>query len=184
MSLRISVLSVVMFLFFIGTFLIAFTAAPAHADHPNRGTGTTTRPVKIDMMKERIGSSTMRERKHGSTTKERKVDLSCMQSAIDTREASIISAITTFHGDFEEALNDRKTDLNAAWGMTSASERGAALKAAWASWRDAQKAAVDTMKKARKSAWDTFKNTAKKSCKETLPKEEALSTDGEGTLAI
>lgn len=112
------------------------------------------------------------------------VDQTCMQNAVDAREDAVASAFGTFNTSIGTALSARKTALHAAWSLESGTERNAALKKAWATWKTAHKDATSKLKAARKAAWGTFKSTAKTSCKETLPKEEALSADAAGSLSL
>lgn len=114
----------------------------------------------------------------------KKVDLTCMQAAVDTREDAIADAFATFNTDVEEALASRKTALHDAWGMEDGKERNAEIKEIWKTWKSDHKAAFKVLKEERKEAWTTFKSTVKTDCKETLPKEESLSTDGSGSVAL
>jgi hypothetical protein len=112
------------------------------------------------------------------------VDLTCMQTAIDTREDAILDAFEEFNSDVEAGLAARKTALHDAWGMTDKVARQAAIKKAWTDWKAAKKSAHTDLKAARKSAWEKFKTTVKTTCKETLPKDEALEKDASGTIAL
>jgi len=112
------------------------------------------------------------------------VNLSCMQTAIDTREDAIGDAFESFNDDVEAALAVRKTALHDAWGLTDKVARTTAVKNAWKTWKTDHKSAHSELKSERKAAWATFKTTAKSSCKETLPKEETLSGDASGSLSL
>lgn len=111
-------------------------------------------------------------------------DTTCMQTAVSTREAALITAFDTFNTDVKTALIARKAALNDAWGSTTVSERNVALKDAWKTWKSAHKEAFKDLKAARKEAWDTFKSTVKTTCKTDLPKDEALTTDGAGSVSL
>ena len=120
-----------------------------------------------------------------TTTKDRKVvNLTCMQTAIDTREAALISAFGDFKTSMDEALSDRKAALHDAWGISNRVDRNKAIKTAWSDWRKAKKEAYSELKSDRKATWTTFASTAKNTCKETLPKDEALEKDATGTVSL
>jgi hypothetical protein len=120
-----------------------------------------------------------------ATTKAKKsVDNTCMQTAVDTREAAIMEAFVTFNEVIIEGLTDRKDALHDAWGLSDATTRNAAVKSAWATWKTTKKEAHTDLKSERKAAWDTFKTTAKTSCKMTTPKEEVLEKDSAGTVSL
>ncbi len=112
------------------------------------------------------------------------VNLTCMQTAVDVREDAIIDAFTTFNDDVSEALTARKTALHTAWGLTERTARNTAIKSAWATWKTMHKSALKDLKEDRKAAWDTFKTTAKTTCRETLPADEALSKDASGSISL
>lgn len=141
--------------------------------------GDATTQVRKDL---KLKTSTSTESRKDKVKKD--VDITCMQTAVDTREASLVSAFGTFHDDMEEGLDARKSALNTAWGLTVAKDRALALRDAWKAWKTDQRDALKTFKDARKSAWDTFRNTAKSSCKETLPADEALLKDESGSISI
>ncbi len=120
-----------------------------------------------------------------TTTKDKKaLNLTCMQTAIDTREAALISAFGDFKTSMDEALSDRKTALHDAWGISVRADRNKAIKTAWSDWRSDKKEAYAELKSDRKTAWATFSKTAKSTCKETLPKDEALEKDATGTVSL
>ncbi len=112
------------------------------------------------------------------------VNLTCMQTAVDTREAAIVEAFDTLSEDIGAALAARKTALHDAWGITERTDRNKAIKAAWTTWKSAHKEAHKDLKADRKAAWDTFKTTAKTTCRETLPADEALSKDASGSISL
>lgn len=114
----------------------------------------------------------------------RNVDASCMQSAVTTRENSLLSAFSTFHEDIEEALTTRMEALETAWGLSAGKDRTKALASAWKTWKTDHKKITGEFRTSRKAAWDTFKATVKNTCKETLPKDEALTSDSAGSISI
>jgi hypothetical protein len=119
-----------------------------------------------------------------TSSKNHRVNLTCMQTAVDTRETKITNTFKTFQEDTLAALAMRKTALNKAWGESDKVERGKMVKSAWADWKTAQKKSHTALKVGRKSAWENFKTTVKTSCKETLPKEEMLQKDAAGTVSL
>lgn len=120
-----------------------------------------------------------------TTTKDKKtLNLTCMQTAIDTRETALISAFGDFKTSMDEALSDRKTALHDAWGISDRADRNKAIKTAWSDWRKDKKETYAELKSDRKTAWTTFAKTAKSTCKETLPKDESLDKDTSGTIAL
>ncbi len=153
-------------------------ALPAFANEDSTSSTTTTSSMhKVKKMK--TASSTGEMRKG-----QKNVDATCMQTAVDTRESALITAIGTFNDSIESGLTARKSALNTAWGLTVVSDRAIALGNTWKAWKTAQQSALKTFKDARKSAWEAFKGTVKTSCKISLPKEEGLSKDGSGSISI
>ncbi|MFM2381362.1 MAG: hypothetical protein RLZZ76_129 [Candidatus Parcubacteria bacterium] len=120
----------------------------------------------------------------GGMKTKKAVDLTCMQTAVDTREDAVSAAFTGFNEDVMKALAARKTALHDAWGMSDKVERQKAIKTSWTAWKTAKKSAHTDLKTDRKKAWETFKTTAKISCKEVTPKEEGLEKDAAGTIAL
>lgn len=112
------------------------------------------------------------------------VDLTCMQTAVDTREDAVATAFKGFNDDVVAGLAARKTGLHDAWGLSDKVARQSAVKSAWKTWKTSKKSAHTELKTARKAAWDTFKTTAKTSCKEVTPKDEALEKDAAGAIAL
>ena len=121
-----------------------------------------------------------------STKKVRKakVDATCMQTAVDTREASLITSWDEFAGDIKDALGVRKTALHDAWGLTDVKAQNKAIASAWKTWKKSSQDAHKALKSTRKSAWDAFKNTTKTSCKVSTPKDEALGADAAGSISL
>jgi ribonuclease HI len=120
-----------------------------------------------------------------ATTKAKKsVDNTCMQTAVDTREAAIMEAFAEYQDETIEALTDRKTALHDAWGMSDSVARKAAIKSAWSDWKSERKEDHTELKTKREAAWSAFKTTAKNTCKVTVPKEEILEKDSAGTVSL
>ncbi|MCR4274716.1 MAG: hypothetical protein NUW02_01550 [Candidatus Campbellbacteria bacterium] len=104
------------------------------------------------------------------------VDLTCMQTAVEKRENTIITAWDTLHTTATTALKARRDALVEAWKIEDRKERNAAIKAAWKSFKDAKKGMWRTWNSARKSAWKTFKTDAK-ACRATDTGSESESAD-------
>lgn len=162
------------------------------------GVDAKTRAERAKEKREaKMASSTKERSEHSSSTRPERtasstdtrgagknIDATCMQGAIDTREASLVSAWGKFSASMTSALSARKAALYTAWGMSDASARNAALREAWKAARGATKSAHMTLKSDRKAAWDTFKTTAKSSCKTSVPKEESLDKDVSGSISL
>lgn len=103
--------------------------------------------------------------------------LSCLKSAVATRESSLKSGWNAFADAVEDAYADRASALDAAYasGQTRA-EVKADVKAAWKTFKSDIKEARADWKEARKDAWSTYKSSAK-TCK--APSDVVES--GEGT---
>lgn len=84
--------------------------------------------------------------------------LSCMQSAVEKRETSIISAVDTFNTSISKIHSARKTALVDAWKIEDKTARNEARKSAWTTYRTDAKAAHSAMKASRQVSWTTFKN--------------------------
>lgn len=121
---------------------------------------------------------------NASSTKERNVDATCMQGVIKTREVSLQSAWNTVNESVTTALTARAAALDGAWAKTDVAERNKAVKDAWSAWKKAHRDAFAKMRTARREAWDAFKKTARETCKTSVPKEEALSSDGTGSVSL
>ncbi len=114
----------------------------------------------------------------------KKVDLTCMATAIDTREDAVMTAWKNFSSTTVAALGVRKAALHTAWGMTEMKARTAAVVKAWKEWRTASMKAHKALRGERKAAWDAFKKTAKDTCKMATPKEESQDVAAKDTIAL
>ncbi len=142
------------------------------------------------------GSKMQKMRDYASTTKEMKekrdnkgkqtVDMSCIAKAVETREERLGVAWGDFNTSITAALATRKTELVAAWNISSSSmkERTGATNAAWKKWKESSKKAHGELRDERKAAWETFRKTSKDSCRITLPREEALENTSADTLTL
>jgi hypothetical protein len=112
-------------------------------------------------------------------TSTKTVDLTCMQTAVNTRESAVGAAYTKHATHITNALTARKNALNSAWGMSDKTARNTAIKSAWKTYRDSKMSSRKDMNSARKSAWTEFKKTAKTDCKEVVPKDEGEKSDSD-----
>jgi hypothetical protein len=116
--------------------------------------------------------------------KGKNVDATCMQTAVDTREAALGTAWVTLHDEIEDALTARKTALHDAWGLTDVQARNTAIGKAWKTWKTDSKNIQKEFRTDRKASWETFRKTTKDSCKVTAPKDEALGTEAKGEITL
>ena len=147
----------------IGTVMLSlaaflFTIAPAAQANSSEQTLTSTATSTATSTKER---------------KKAKLNQTCIQTAVDTREAAILKAFKDSNTRTVDALTIRGTALHDAWGLTDQKARNTAIKNAWSTWKSAKKADNKSLSNDRKSAWTAYKTTAKNSCKITLPKEDS-----------
>ena len=84
------------------------------------------------------------------------VILSCVATALDTRDTAVIAAVTAFQNGNLAALNTRKTALLAAWTKTTKSELKSAISAAWKIYQASMKDLKKVNDTAKKSAWSVF----------------------------
>ena len=89
------------------------------------------------------------------------VDLACMQTAVEKRDNAMIAALDAYHASWKAALQTRRDELKAAWGIQDKNQREDAIRAAWRKFRESKKSARDTFRTARKNAWKTFKTDAR-----------------------
>ncbi len=114
---------------------------------------------------------------NGGTT----LNLTCAQTAVDKRETAIGSVWTTFSGSMTSALSTRASALHTAWGMTDASLRRPARKAAWDAYKASSRSAHDTLKTGRRAAWDTWRSDMQ-ACH--VPPVESQGQDGSGNIGL
>jgi hypothetical protein len=109
-------------------------------------------------------------------------DTACMQTAVEARDTAILAAFQVLAKAMEDAFRRRSDALKEAWGKTLSTERAAAIKAAWDSFRKSKKEASGEFKTTRKVAWKQFKDTAKGPCK--LPVKPEPSGEGVDNSAL
>lgn len=119
----------------------------------------------------RTGSSTA---PRASSTKA--VNRSCMQEAVNTRENKIMEAGYTYAYAMRSAMEKRKASFATVWTGTEVTNQ-TTYRQIWSQWKRDSEAARKKLQENRKTAWQTFRDTAVKSCKATLPKEESATQD-------
>jgi len=98
-----------------------------------------------------------------STTTPPVISPACMTTAVTARENAIADAFETVADTTNASLALRKSELVTAWGLTNASERKAAIKAAWLKYKNTVKKARLDYRASAKNTWKTF-NTAARAC--------------------
>ena len=89
------------------------------------------------------------------------VDIACIKTAVDKREDALMVGWSTFNASIVTAYSTRMQALDAAWILTEAKTRIAAVKATWAAFSTAKKAAQKQWSSDRAGAWKTFGAAAK-----------------------
>jgi hypothetical protein len=108
----------------------------------------------------------------GLTGAELTAVVTCMQTAVETRDTAILAAFDTYATTVKSALTARKDALKAAWAITDRKERRTAIMTAWKNYKTAIKDARVALKTAKKTAWDAFK-AASKVCKPTKTQDNS-----------
>lgn len=103
--------------------------------------------------------------------------LSCVQTAIDSRDNAIIAGLDVYYPTAKTALQTRQAGLKAAWAQTDQKTRKEAVKTVWEMYKDSVKSARTVMKGAQKTAWTKFE-ADRKTCN---PK---AAGDDKGTFGI
>lgn len=92
------------------------------------------------------------------------VDLTCMKSAIEKREDAIIAVKEKAFASFDAAFKVRRDGLSAAWSISVAKDRRAAITTAWSAFKTSYRTAHMQLRTDDKAAWSAFK-TDRKACK-------------------
>ncbi len=152
-------------------FFVAGTTAPAaEPDGEFLQLKSQLELLRANLMQMRTGSST-----RASSTRAT-VDRSCMQEAVNTRENKIMDAGYTYAAAMRTAMNKRKDAFATVWSGTEVSNQST-YKQIWSQWKRDSEAARKKLQNDRKGAWKTFQETAVKTCKAKLPKEETEKQD-------
>lgn len=88
-------------------------------------------------------------------------DLACMGTAVDTREAAVISARTAFNTKIMTALETRRASLKTAYTIANNADRKIAIKTALTVYAKATADARFQYKTDVKAAWKTFTDAVK-----------------------
>jgi hypothetical protein len=93
----------------------------------------------------------------------------CVGLAVNTREAYIAAAFSTYSTTQASILSVRANSLSAAWSAPSSTQKQLrlAVDKAWSTYRTSHKLAVASHNASTTAAWSTFK-TASKNCKASL----------------
>lgn len=106
----------------------------------------------------------MRMMGSGATGSGKTIDLTCVRTAVSTRESAVRSAYSTLSTSYLAGLDTRAMALDAAWMMTDKTARKSAREAAWKAWNTTAKSAREAFRTARKTSWDAYRTSAK-ACK-------------------
>lgn len=106
--------------------------------------------------------------------------ISCMKTAVDTREDAIKAGWTTFAETVSDAYSDRATALEAAYGNDTRAEVKSAVRAAWSAFKSAVKEARADWKSTRKDAWKEFK-ADKKECRAAKDIDDSSNESSEAS---
>ncbi len=88
----------------------------------------------------------------------------CMQSALETRDNTLMDSVDKYASAVKVALITRKALLQEAWALPNMKDIRSAVKSAWAGYKKAATLARTTLRAERKAAWAKFK-VAKTTCK-------------------
>jgi hypothetical protein len=179
-----------------GSLVFAHEDGTEH-DHPVVTTTTATQPTVSgqnrggrleELLKKHrakmgnTGSSTrpVRDGKKGLQN----LDGDCIQDLVAERDGVLYTSFSTFSTSILAAMDERRTAVFDAWGMSDTAARAKAIAAAWQEWKKDSKAAHSKLRSDRKSAWDTFRTDAKAECKVTVPKEETQPAATSDSIAL
>lgn len=129
-------------------------AVPAFAESHEGQSGDDNRPVPT------LYSMKRKEVKKAAQNLDA-TQLACVGAAVEKRESALHAGFTALQTSITTAYATRHTSLVAAWAMTDADAREAAVKASWKAFKDSVKAARKTGKDVRLASWKTFKTEVK-----------------------
>ncbi|MEI8008832.1 MAG: hypothetical protein WCI00_05600 [bacterium] len=87
--------------------------------------------------------------------------MTCIKTAVDKRETTLISVLTNYQSGSLTALITRKTALLAAWDKLTKLEIKTAISAAWKAYKLSMIDLKSTLHTSRDAAWFTYKNEVK-----------------------
>ncbi len=156
-------------------------AAIPHQSHAATNSAATLTELKsvLEMLQSnflrmRAGSTTPATIRASSTKPV--VNRTCMQEAVNTRETSIMDAGYEYAFAIRAAMNKRKSAFSTVWSTDDVTKNNR-YKQIWTQWKRDSEAARKELTKDRQAAWKTFHDTAAKTCKVKLPKEEKAEQD-------
>ncbi len=103
--------------------------------------------------------------KKQSSDESSRVNVTCVQTALDVREATLSGLVDTFSNASKEALQKREMALKDAWTKPTKAARQTARETAHTVYRKTIQDAHTLVKTNRKNAYTVF-NTAIKNCTE------------------
>ena len=91
------------------------------------------------------------------------INVACLQSAIDTRDNGMITAVGAYHTSIVTALQTRRDAMKTAVALTDRVARRNASQAAVNAFRKSRLSATNTLRASKKTVWNTFA-VARKAC--------------------
>ncbi len=114
------------------------------------------------MMRNASGTPNRMEKKNErSTSSASTLDVGCLKTAIDKRDAALTTNWSTLSTSVTAAITARSTNVKAALDKPAGTERQTALKAARKTFTDATKSARKTFMSNERTVHSTFKTEAK-----------------------
>lgn len=89
------------------------------------------------------------------------VNITCVGSAVSTRESALDGAMTTYTQAINAAYSARATALQQAYANSDPTQVKSAVKTAWSNFRTALKNARNAWRTSKNSAWSVFRTAAK-----------------------
>lgn len=111
----------------------------------------------------------------------KKLDITCVQTAVEKREAAVAASVDTYYSALKTALSVRRDALKTAWAITDNKARSTAVNAAWKTFQDSRKAAQKIYRDSRNAAWKTF-STDRKACGLSSSAEEGVGRSNDLNL--
>jgi hypothetical protein len=99
-----------------------------------------------------------------------------MQEAVMKRETALKTALENHHKETMTAMDKRLAAFTTAWSSTEA-QNARTYRTIWSTWKQEAEAARKKLRSERDAAWKTFRETATKSCRVTLTREENEGQD-------
>lgn len=91
------------------------------------------------------------------------INASCVQGAIEKRDAALMASVDAYASAAKSALQIRKDAEKIAWNQADLKTRRDAMKTALTTYRNSVRAARKTFQNSRKSMWTQFR-TDRKAC--------------------